>query len=216
MKTFSHEKIWESIDRIANRHNLTPSGLARKAGLDPTSFNKSKRLGIDGRNRWPSTESIAKILEATNETIHQFLESSISETGKNKKQDNVIPILDFAQNISDGFFDSGGYPVGKKWNTICVPEIKASHNGIYAIQIQDSSMLPLYRKGDILILNVTIQVNCGDRVLIKTYEGDMSAKILINQIDNSVDLMSLNCCYPIDNVDISNIEWMAKILWASQ
>ena len=61
----SHDSIWAAIDRLAEQHSLTPSGLARRAGLDPTSFNKFKRVGADGRMRWPSTESIAKVLEAT-------------------------------------------------------------------------------------------------------------------------------------------------------
>ena len=70
---FSHDKIWEAIDSLAARHALTPSGLARKAGLDPTSFNKSKRSSSDGRHRWPSTESIYKILEATGSTLEEFM-----------------------------------------------------------------------------------------------------------------------------------------------
>ncbi|MBY7649003.1 MAG: DNA-binding protein [Candidatus Liberibacter europaeus] len=216
MTKLSHEKIWEAIDRMAVRHNLTTSGLARKAGLDPTSFNKSKRLGSEGRNRWPSTESIAKILEATNETVFQFLEHIYTVQPSNERQEKEIPLLDFPQDSSGGFFDSGGFPIRNKWNTVGVPEIRSPHDGIYAIQIQDTSMLPLYRKDDILILNALIQVNCGDRVLIKPREGDIVAKVLINRRDESVDLMSLNCCYPVDTVDVADIEWMAKILWASQ
>ncbi|RPD37794.1 helix-turn-helix transcriptional regulator [Candidatus Liberibacter solanacearum] len=216
MTKFSHEKIWEAIDQMAKRHNLTPSGLARKAGLDPTSFNKSKRFGVERRNRWPSTESISKILEATNETICQFFGIPFLE-GKNiEKKEKEIPLLDFPPSESSGFFDSGGFPAGNKWNTVGVPEIRSPHNGIYAIQIQDTSMLPLYRKGDILILNAAIQVNCGDRVLIKPHEGDIEAKVLISQRGRSIDLMSLNCCYPVDTIDVSDIEWIARILWASQ
>ena len=63
----SHSAIWDAIDALARRHGLTTSGLAKIAGLDPTAFNPSKRVSKDGRGRWPSTESIAKILEATNE-----------------------------------------------------------------------------------------------------------------------------------------------------
>ena len=59
----SHDRIWQAIDRLAEEHDLTASGLARKAGLDPTTFNRSKRVAADGRPRWPSTESIAKILD---------------------------------------------------------------------------------------------------------------------------------------------------------
>ena len=57
-----HAEIWRAIDRLAAKHGLTASGLARRAGLDATAFNKSKRKGPSGKPRWPSTESVAKIL----------------------------------------------------------------------------------------------------------------------------------------------------------
>src|SRR5688500_1947890 len=70
---WSHETVWAAIDQLAARHGLSPSGLAKKAGLDPTAFNPSKRHGADGRPRWPSTESIAKILAATGEPLEGFV-----------------------------------------------------------------------------------------------------------------------------------------------
>ena len=51
-----------ALDRLAARAKLSPSGLAKRSGLDPTTFNKSKRITPDGRPRWPSTESVAKAL----------------------------------------------------------------------------------------------------------------------------------------------------------
>ncbi len=68
----SHDTIWELIDRLAHQQGLTPSGLARLAGLDSTTFNPSKRHKADGRPRWPSTESIAKILDATQTAPNSF------------------------------------------------------------------------------------------------------------------------------------------------
>ena len=53
----THAQIWHAIDSLAERYGLSASGLARKAGLDPTTFNVSKRQSVDGRLRWPSTES---------------------------------------------------------------------------------------------------------------------------------------------------------------
>ncbi len=67
-----HGDIWRGIDELARDNGLTPSGLARRAGLDPTTFNKSKRLSRGGKPRWPSTESIAKILEATDCSLAGF------------------------------------------------------------------------------------------------------------------------------------------------
>jgi phage repressor protein C with HTH and peptisase S24 domain len=69
---FTHAAIWAAIDGLAKDHAMTPSGLARRAGLDATSFNRSKRVNAKGRQRWPSTESIAKILTATGEPLTAF------------------------------------------------------------------------------------------------------------------------------------------------
>ncbi len=69
----THAQIWNAVDRLAARAGLSASGLAKRAGLDPTTFNKSKRITPDGRPRWPSTESVAKILAATGTTIDTFV-----------------------------------------------------------------------------------------------------------------------------------------------
>ena len=64
----THSDIWNAVDRLAARAGLSASGLAKKAGLDPTTFNKSKRITPEGRPRWPSTELVAKSLQATGVT----------------------------------------------------------------------------------------------------------------------------------------------------
>ncbi len=69
----THAGVWQAIDRLAEKHGMSASGLARRAGLDPTSFNKSKRTSKDGKPRWPSTETVAKVLEATGETFAEFV-----------------------------------------------------------------------------------------------------------------------------------------------
>ena len=69
---FSHDRIWAAIDALATRNRMSASGLARRAGLDPTTFNKSKRAAGDGRPRWPSTELIAKVIEATGSSIEEL------------------------------------------------------------------------------------------------------------------------------------------------
>jgi len=70
----THDQVWAAIDALAEKKQLTASGLARNSGLDPTSFNKSKRHTAAGRKRWPSTESISKALNATNATVSEFME----------------------------------------------------------------------------------------------------------------------------------------------
>ncbi len=68
----NHEQIWVAIDKLAEMKHVSVSRLARDAGLDPTSFNKSKRVNFCGKKRWPTTESLAKVLDATGVDIMTF------------------------------------------------------------------------------------------------------------------------------------------------
>ena len=89
----THEQIWTALDRLAERAGLSASGLAKRSGLDPTTFNKSKRITPDGRERWPSTESVAKALAATNSSIDAFVQL----IGDSARTVQSVPLLGFAQ-----------------------------------------------------------------------------------------------------------------------
>src|SRR3569833_4739339 len=95
----THAQIWNALDRLAARNKLTASGLAKKAGLDPTTFNKSKRITPEGRPRWPRTESIAKSLQATGVTVDTFV-SLITDRGGASTQD--IPLIGLAEAGTSG------------------------------------------------------------------------------------------------------------------
>ncbi|NKJ05173.1 MULTISPECIES: helix-turn-helix transcriptional regulator [unclassified Rhizobium] len=215
----SHEQIWGAIDRLAERYALTPSGLARRAGLDATSFNKSKRLSQDGRLRWPSTESIAKVLDATGASLEQFL--GFLRSGEMSAQGispagSSIPLIGFAQAGAGGFFDDGGFPAGQGWDMVEFPAATGHEAGVYALEIQGESMLPLYRDGDILIVEPGAQIRRNDRVVVKTREGEVMAKVLLRQSARSIELMSLNPEHPNRSFDLADVEWIARIIWASQ
>ncbi|PZU83732.1 MAG: DNA-binding protein [Shinella sp.] len=216
----SHDKIWAAIDRLAERHQLTPSGLARRAGLDPTSFNKSKRIASDGRMRWPSTESISKVLDATGSSIDQFMsyiqgDGSVPN-GSFPPQAGSIPLLGFAQAGAGGFFDDGGFPAGQGWDLVEFPAAPGLKSGVYALEVQGDSMKPLYRDGDVLIVEPGAQVRRGDRVVVKTREGEVMAKVLARQSAKAIELVSLNPEHPNRNLDMTDVEWIARIIWASQ
>jgi len=68
----NHSEIWGAIEAFATAHKMSCSGLAKVGGLDPTAFNRSKRWSKYGQERWPSVQSIAKILAATGEDFHEF------------------------------------------------------------------------------------------------------------------------------------------------
>lgn len=68
----THKELWDGIANLAKEMNLTCSGLAWASGLDSTTFNKSKRINNNGTLRWPSTYSIARILDAAGISLEQF------------------------------------------------------------------------------------------------------------------------------------------------
>lgn len=211
----SHRAVWAAIDALADRHGLSTSGLARLAGLDPTAFNPSKRVSKDGRERWPSTESIAKILEASGETLDGFLSGGGAFTQvQYPRPMRTVPLLGLAQAGAGGFFDSAGFPAGQGWDEVALPE--ADDAGIYALEIQGDSMEPLYREGDRVVVSPTEQVRRGDRVVVKTRDGEVMAKILARQSARQIELHSINPAYEPRTIATGDIEWIARIIWASQ
>lgn len=218
---FSHDRIWAAIDALAERNQLSPSGLARRAGLDPTAFNKSKRRAADGRSRWPSTESLAKVLAATGATLDEFMmlvrgrgEDGVSPDGAPRA--NAIPLLGFAQAGAGGYFDDGGFPAGQGWDVVDFPASPGIGGAVYALEVQGESMQPLYRDGDVLIVQPGAQVRRGDRVVVRTREGEVMAKILHRQTAKRLELSSLNPEHENRVFDLPDIEWVARIIWASQ
>jgi len=212
----SHSAIWDAIDALAERHGLSPSRLARLGGLDPTAFNKSKRVSKDGRERWPSTESIAKALDATNETFDTFMvgDDAYQQASSHDALSPTVPLLGFAQAGSGGFFDSGGFPAGQGWDEVRLPS--TGESGTYALEVSGDHMLPLYRDGDIIIVSPTQQLRRGDRVVARTSGGKIMAMVLHRQTEKQVELHSLNPDHPPLEIKTEDLDWIARILWASQ
>lgn len=212
---FSHRAIWDGIDALARRHGHSTSALAKLAGLDATAFNISKRVSKDGRERWPSTESIAKVLEATGESFDVFLNGTGAFFQRGAQADlATVPLLGLAQAGSGGFFDSAGFPAGQGWDEVRLPS--PSETGIYALEVQGNSMEPLYREGDRIVVSPTEQVRRGDRVVVKTRDGEVMAKILARQTAKQIELHSINPAYEPRLIDMADVEWIARIIWASQ
>jgi phage repressor protein C with HTH and peptisase S24 domain len=206
----THEQIWTALDRLAERAGLSPSGLAKKSGLDPTTFNKSKRVTSDGRERWPSTESLSKALAATGSGLSTFVQ--FIDDGARSVQS--VPLLGFAEAGSGGYFDDGGFPVGKGWDQVGLPTINDEH--AYALEISGDSMKPAYRDGDVIVVSPGTPIRRGDRVVVKTRAGEVMVKELRRRTAKTLELQSLNPAHADRTLAATDVEWIARIVWVSQ
>ncbi|MEN0041897.1 MAG: helix-turn-helix transcriptional regulator [Pseudomonadota bacterium] len=227
---FSHTEVWAAIDALAAKNDISVSKLARTAGLDATTFNKSKRVGGDGRMRWPSTESLSKIMDATGTDIDGFLAlmrgsapsyDGLRDAGRDYVADAPgfvppasIPLLGLAQAGSGGFFDDAGLPTGEGWEAVDFPQ--SDREPVYALEISGDSMEPLYRDGDRIVVSPTTSVRRGDRVVVRTNDGEIMAKTLARQTANTIELESENPEHPKRTFEMKDVDWVARIMWVSQ
>ncbi|MEH2530036.1 phage repressor protein C with HTH and peptisase S24 domain [Bradyrhizobium sp. AZCC 1588] len=208
-RVLTHSQIWTALDRLAERAGMSPSGLAKRAGLDPTTFNKSKRLAADGRERWPSTESVSKALAATNSSIETFVQL----IGDGARSQQSVPLLALAQ-AGGGHFDDSGFPAGKGWDEVALPSTTDEH--AYALEISGDAMKPTYRDGDIIVVSPGTPIRRGDRVVLKTSDGEVMVKELKRRTTKTLELQSLNPAHADRTLEADDVAWIARIVWASQ
>jgi len=209
-RILTHGQVWTALDRLAERAGMSPSGLAKRAGLDPTTFNKSKRVTADGRERWPSTESVSKALAATNSSIDTFVQL----IGDGARGAQSVPLLGLAQAGSGGNFDDSGFPAGKGWDEAALPSTSDEH--AYALEISGDSMKPAYRDGDIIVVSPGTAIRRGDRVVLKTSDGEVMIRELKRRTAKALELASLNPGQADRTLDADDVAWIARIVWASQ
>lgn len=208
----SHDRVWAAIDALAARHGMTASGLARKAGLDATSFNKSKRVSPEGRERWPSTESIAKILRATGATLEDFLRL-VEPSGSLRR--SMLPLIGMQQAGNSKLFTDEGLPTGGPgWDEIEFPDI--GQEKVFALEVTGDTMAPLYRDGDVLIVSPTANTRKGDRIVVCTTSGEVLARELRRRSAKTLELSPLAKDEEDRVIPIEEVAWVARIMWARQ
>ncbi len=218
MSSLSHTEIWTAIDALAKRFDMSPSAMAKMAGLDPTAFNRSKRGDGDARPRWPSTESLAKVLEATGVGFSEF--AALTERAAPQRASGpnprAAPLIGFDQARAEGVFDETGAPIGTNWDEIDLP----GGDGLYALEIAGDDLAPVFRDGDRVLVSPTVEPRRGDRVVVRTTGGELLIKELARVTARSVELVSLNRGHGRDGgertLDLAEVVWIARILWASQ
>ena len=77
-------QTWQAFDKLAIKNGVSVSCLARRSGLDATTFNKSKRVFPSGKERWPSMCTVAKVLNTLHMTLGDFAEFFPDSVGGKK------------------------------------------------------------------------------------------------------------------------------------
>jgi len=205
-----HADIWRAIDRLAEQHGMSSSGLARKSGLSPTIFNMSKRVSTK-RKRWPSTESIARILQTTNTELDDFV---VLASSQGEAVRTTLPLLGYGQAGRAGHFDDAGYPTGTGWEDIRFPDLTDAR--AFVLEVNGKSLEPTYREGDRLVLSPSEKPRRGDRVVVRTRKGEVMVKQLGQETAQRIELISFNPGSEGITLPRREIEWLYRIMWVSQ
>jgi phage repressor protein C with HTH and peptisase S24 domain len=209
-RMLTHGQVWTALDGLAERAGLSASGLAKKSGLDPTTFNKSKRVTADGRERWPSTESLAKALGATNSSIDSFVQL-IDDSARTARS---IPLRGFKQAESRNAFDDDGLPAGNGWDEFAFSAVDDDH--AYALEISGDATKPAYRDGDVIVVSPGTPIRRGDRVVVKTTSGELMVRELKRRTAKTLELQLLNPDHADRTLAADDVEWIARIVWVTQ
>lgn len=207
----THAEIWRAIDSLARAHGMSPSGLARRAGLDPTTFNKSKRVTREGKARWPSTESIAKILRATGASVDEFVGYLGVERGRGPQR---IPVIALAQAGQADYFDDAGHPKHTGWDEVAFPNLDDPH--AYALEVAGDELLPAYRDGDLVIVSPRAGVRRGDRVVVRSRAGEVTVAELVRHSALKLELLAIGGAGPERMLSADDVASIHRIVWASQ
>src|SRR5574344_1317736 len=201
-----YEQIWNAVDKLAQANNLTPSGLAKKAGLDATTFNKSKRLRPDGNKRWPSLDSLNKITEVCNISFEEFCNLG---TGKNSLNSSSIPYCKFSSlnnvAIKNSRIES------KDWNRIRFPE---KNNNFIAIELDFGDFEPIYKKNSTIIIAQNSEIRKGDRIVVFLDDGRILIQEFIRRTANALEVSDLLNPKFESIIAIPNIKLVNRVVWA--
>jgi phage repressor protein C with HTH and peptisase S24 domain len=212
---FTHDQVWHGIDRLARERGLSASGLARRAGLDPTTFNPSKRVTKQSKPRWPSTESLAKILSATETSLDAFVAMMADRPA------DAVPVIShrlrcIAMDQADrpDAFDDSGFPLGQAWDEIDFPNLDDPH--AYALEVHGDALLPAYRDGDLLIVSPVASIRRRDRVVLKTKAGPILGGTLLRRTAQRIEIAPFAKELEAQMLPVKEVAWLVRILWVSQ
>ena len=212
---FTHDQVWHGIDRLARERGLSASGLARRAGLDPTTFNPSKRVTKQSKPRWPSTESLAKILSATETSLDDFVALMADRPlDAAPLTSHRLRCIAADQAARPELFDESGFPTGQAWDEIDFPNLDDPH--AYALEVHGDDFLPTYRDGDLLIVSPVAGIRRRDRVMLRTKAGVIHAGALLRRTAQRIEIAPFAEGMEPQVLPVKEVAWLVRIVWVSQ
>jgi phage repressor protein C with HTH and peptisase S24 domain len=215
----THDDLWRALDTLAAEHGLSPSGLARAAGLDPTTFNLSKRRTREGRPRWPSTESLARVLAATRTSLAEFarlLDGAaapplrLAPAGGPRR----LPLLPLGEAEAAEAFDANGLPNGAGWDEVMVPDLQDPH--AYVLEVEGGRGAPVFRDGDLLVLSPAAPLRRGDRVIVRAEGLGLAAGEFLRRSARRLELRRLGSNAGELRLPLERVGFVHRIVWVSQ
>jgi phage repressor protein C with HTH and peptisase S24 domain len=207
-----HSDLWRAIDELAARHGLTPSGLARKAGLDPTTFNKSKRINASGRERWPSTESLAKAMDAIDATFEELFD--LVECNKSRGKPGNLPIAGESDAAVSSAYNDVGLPYGPIWKSTRLPHV--ADPMAYAIRIESNDYRPALIPGGLVVASPYSPVDKGHRVVVRLQTGKIQLAVLLHNTSEEIDIGPFCSEKMRRKLSANDVAALHRIVWVTQ
>ncbi len=201
-----YETIWNAVDNLARSLKLTTSGLAKKAGLDSTTFNKCKRIRPDGKLRWPSLDSINKVLEYCNISFDEFY-----KYGEGEKCVPTIPFASLSRNFSPQSDENA--PDTSDWENIPFP---LGANNTYALEIDTTDYEPVYKQNTLILLLKNSEIRKGDKIGVFLKSGEIMLAEFVRRKPDCIVIQSLKNVWLETSVNIADIAYVNRICWISQ
>lgn len=210
----THDQIWRGVDRLALRNGLSPSGLAKRAGLDPTTFNKSKRVTQDGKQRWPGTESLSKILEATQTSMADFV-GLIDDAPTASPRSLELKLKSIRlTKITAESFDKSGFPSEADWEEVEFPSIDDPR--AYIVEIDREVAQDFCRSGSLLVVSPSSSVRRHDRIMLRHVNGELYLGTVKRKTAQHYAIVQSSSDDSELAIAVKDIAWIVRIVWVSQ
>ncbi|NDC59153.1 MAG: S24 family peptidase, partial [Alphaproteobacteria bacterium] len=104
-------------------------------------------------------------------------------------------------------FDENGLPIAAS-DTIRFPGLPDDH--IFAFELIDASAEPVFRAGDILVVQPTAAVRRGDRVVARFRNGAMAVRRVGARTDQNIELAPLDPSQEATRLSAKDVEWVSR------